>query len=179
MIRLRVSRRVLQISGWVVLAVVLVAGLYGIGTVVTPRDSDDRPLVLSPSLRATERYRARAAKWVQEMIEIDRRLALLLTEDAEADPTELYALSREMQAVGEDAARLDSEIQTMEVTVTLVGLQESAVRAADTYLNAAVLASRWLSAPSEVGRQEALALLNAAREQRGELEESRWLTIEK
>jgi hypothetical protein len=50
MIRLRVSRRVLRIVGWVILALVVMAGLYGLGSAVTLRDADDKPLILSPSL---------------------------------------------------------------------------------------------------------------------------------
>jgi len=176
LIKLRVSKRVLQIVVWVVATVMLGAGLYGLGTMVTPRNSDGRPLVLSPSLRATERYRVRAVRWVVEGMEVDHRLTVLLAEDAETDPTELYTLGREMQAVGEDIARLANEIRTVEVTVALVGLQESAVRAADAYLETAVLTSRWLSAPSEAGRQEALVSLQAAGEQLSELEQNRWLT---
>lgn len=176
MIKLRISKRVLQILVWVVSAVVLGASLYGLGTLVTPRNSAGQPLLLSPSLRATERYRARAVRWAEEMAEVDRRLTALLAKDAETDPTELYALGQEMQTVGEDTARLANEVRTVEVTVALVGLQESAVRAADGYLEAAVLTSRWLSAPSEAGRQEALAALGAAGERLSELEQSRWLT---
>ena len=176
MIKLRVSKRVLKIVVWVVSAVMLGAGLYGLGTLVTPRNSAGRPLVLSPSLRAAERYRARAVRWVEGMVEVDRRLTVLLTEDAETDPTELYTLGREMQAVGEDIARLANEVRTVEVTVALVGLQDSAVRAADAYLETAVLTSRWLCAPSEAGRREALTSLRAAGEQLSELEQSRWLT---
>jgi hypothetical protein len=174
-IRLRVSRRALRIVGWAVLALVVVAGLYGLGSAVTLRDAGGNPLVLSPSLRAAERYRARAQEWTAELVEIDRRLTGLLAGDTTTDPTELYAQGQEIQEIGERAASLAQETQVAEVPVALVGLREQAQAAANAYLEAALLAARWLSAPTEAGRTAALEVLLQARALRVELEESRWL----
>jgi hypothetical protein len=174
-IRLRVSRRILRIIAGLVVAFVVVAGLYALGSAVTLRDADGSPLVLSPSLRAAERYRAQAQDWAAGLAEIDRRLTGLLAEDVTTDPTELYTQGQEIQEIGEMAASLAQETQVAEVPVALVGLREQAQAAANAYLEAALLAARWLSAPSEAGRTAALEVLLEARALRVELEESRWL----
>lgn len=176
MIRLRISKRVLRLVVLVVLTLGILGGLYFLGNAVTPRGSDGRPLVLSPSLRAAQRYRARAREWVAEMADLDRRLERLLSAGALADPTELYIQSQEMQKVGEAAAALVREIGATEVPVALVGLQQQARAAADAYLEASRLTALWLSAPSEAGRQEALTALYDARALRvKKLEQSPWM----
>jgi len=177
MIRLRVSQKGLRIAGWSAFGLVLLAGLYWLGVLVTPLDADGRPLILSPSLRAAERYRARARGWVERMAEVDGRLDALLMADEEAGSVELYERGREMQAVGEKAASLAGEVQVAEVTVAMFGLREQVKLAADAYLAAAISTSRWLNAPSEAGRREALSLLHSARAQRIDLEENQWLGI--
>jgi hypothetical protein len=174
-IRLRVSRRIVRGVLWTLLALGVVIGLYILGTAVTPLDSAGRPLVLSPSLRAAERYRAKAQGWTTQMAEIDHRLTALLTGDATTDPSELYAQGQEMQEVGEAAVALSQRLEAVEVPVALVGLRERARAASDAYVEAALLAARWLGAPSEAGWQAALDALRAARELRTELEGSRWL----
>jgi hypothetical protein len=175
MIRLRLSKRTLRIVGWALLVPVVVAGLYGLGTWVTPRDANGSPLILSPSLRAAERYRRIVQGWVEEMPGIDQRLTALLSADVTSDPAELYAQGQEMQEIGEVATLLARNTQVAEVPVALVGLRERAEMVADAYVEAAVLAARWLSAPTEAGRTAALEALRAARALRMELEESRWL----
>lgn len=178
MIRLRVSKRGLWIAGWSVLVLALLAGLYWLGVLATPLDADGRPLILSPSLRAVERYRARARGWVERMAEIDEHLTALLMADEEAGSAELYERGREMQAVGEEAANLVGEVQATEVTVAMVGLREQVGAAADAYLAAAISTSRWLNAPSETGRREALVVLEEACIQRIELEENEWVVMD-
>jgi hypothetical protein len=173
--RLRISKRVFRAFARLALIVAIAGGLYAVGVSVTPRDDDGTPLLLSPSLWATERYRAQAREWIVELAEIDRRLAALLSQDAEANLTELYRQSQEMQAVGETTSALERRITSAEPPVSMVGLRERAEKAARAYLEAAVLAARWLNAPSETGHREAMEALEQARSRREELEQSRWL----
>jgi hypothetical protein len=174
--RLRISKRVVRVFAWLALIVVLGGGLYAVGVSVTPRDDEGTPMILSPSLWATQRYREQVRQWIGELTEIDRRLTVLLEQDIdEANSTELYHQSQEMQAVGEKASTLDQQITFAEPPVSMVGLAEQAKVTAKAYLESAVLTSRWLNAPSETGQQEALESLEEARLQREELENSRWL----
>jgi len=111
------------------------------------------------------------------MVEIDDRLTALLIADEETGSVELYERGREMQAVGEKAASLAGEVQVSEVTVAMFGLREQTRLVADAYLAAAIATSRWLNAPSEAGRQEALSSLHSAHVQRIDLEENQWLGL--
>jgi hypothetical protein len=174
--RLRISKRVFRVFAWLALAVALGGGLYAVGVSVTPRDDEGTPMILSPSLWATERYREQVRQWIGELAEIDRRLTVLLEQDIdEANSTELYHQSQEMQDVGEKASALEQQITFAESPVSMVGLAEQAKVTAKAYLESAVLTSRWLNAPSETGQQEALESLEQARSRREELENSRWL----
>lgn len=178
MIRLRVSRRTLGVAVWVVAVPAVIAGLYGLGTGVTPRDGEGRPMLLSPSLRAAEMYRRRAARWTERMAAVDLHLSALLAVEETADATELYAQTQEMQEVGEETADLAREVGASSVPVALVGLREQSRAAADAYLEATLLTARWLSAPSESSRREALEALRSARALRVTLEASRWLSTD-
>ena len=174
--RLRVTGRLLF---WVGVVAGVLAGLYGLGTLVTVWDGDGNPLVLSPSLRATERYRARARDWAQRLADLDARLTMLLADEGTTDPGMLHSLSQEMQSIGEDATALAREVDLTPVPVALVGLRDGARLAADANVETAVITARWLSAPSEAGRREALEALRLARALRVQMEDSRWLQSEK
>ncbi len=175
MIRLRLSKRLLRTIVWCVGALVLVAGLYGVGTRVTPRDGTGRPMVWVPSLRAAERYRLYAHEWVEVMTEIDRRLTALLSGETGTEAVELYTQGREMQAIGEKATALVQRIKTTQVPVSLVGLRERAQTAANAYLETALATARWLNAPSDIEHQSAVEMLHTARAMRATLEESQWM----
>ncbi len=175
MIRLRLSKKRLRAITWCLGAVALIAGLYSVGAWVTPRDGTGHPMVWVPSLRAAEQYRSQTLEWIDDMTDVDRRLAVILSGETGTEAVELYTQGREMQAIGEKASALVQQIKTTQAPVSLVGLRERAQTAANTYLEAALAAARWLSAPSEAGHQAAEETLRAARAARVALEESQWL----
>jgi hypothetical protein len=176
MIKLRIAKRKLRATIWTVLIAGVVAGLYGLGVKVTPLDAAGEPMILSPSRRATEAYRRRVTGWVSRMAGIDGQLTGLLgAQVSGADPTELYAQGESMQAVGEEATGVAYEVEGHRVSVALVAVRDQTLAAARAYVDAAVATARWLSAPTEAGRRQGLALLRAARAQRVRIEESGWL----
>ena len=176
MIKLRLSRKMLRIIIWSINVLILTAGLYGMGTWITPRDGAGRPMIWVPSLRAAERYQSQTREWVEDMTDVDRRLAALLSDEIGTEATELYTRGREMQAIGEKATALAQQIKTTQVPVSLVGLRQHAQTAANAYLETSLATARWLSTPSETGHQAAVEMLHAARTARETLEESQWLT---
>jgi hypothetical protein len=178
LITLRVSRRTLRGLGCAALAIAAVAGLYFLGSTVTPRDSDARPMILSPSLRSAERYRTRTQDWVAEMTRIDDELTGLLAAQAASGATALYAQSEKMQAIGENAASLVREVAVADVPVAMAGLQEQALETSQAYLDTALSVARWIGAPAENTRRDALEALRSARALRLALEDSRWLATE-
>ena len=175
MIHLQVSRRTLHRATWLVLVTAVLAGLYGLGSLVSPHDGEGRPLVLSPRLRATERYRGRVTAWSDQMASIDQRLTTLLASEESADPAQLYAQSEEIQAIGEEIADLTHQVRPVTAPVAMVGLREQVQAAAAAYLETSLSTARWLSTPSETDRRQALEMLRQARALRIHMEESRWL----
>ncbi|MCP4540401.1 MAG: hypothetical protein GY832_24955 [Chloroflexi bacterium] len=174
--RLRISKRVFRVLAWLLLIALLVGGLHTVGVAVTPRDDDGALMILVPSLWATQRYREQVYRWIDELAEIDDRLTTLLGQDVDAaNSTELYTLGQEMQLLGELAFSVEQRVTFANSPVAMVGLGEQAKVTAKAYLEAAVLTSRWLNAPSETGQQAALESLEQARSQRETLKNSRWL----
>ena len=174
--RLRISKRVFRVFVWLASIAAIVGGLYAVGVSVTPYDDDGNLVILVPSLWATGRYREQVREWIDEMVEVDGRLAALLEQDVDAaNSTELYIQGQEMQDVGERAFSVEQRITFAESPVSMVGLREQAKAAAGAYLESAILTSRWLNAPSETGRREALQVLEKAQLRRKELQDSRWI----
>ncbi len=175
MIRLRLSKKRLRTIAWCLGAVALIAGLYGVGAWVTPRDGTGHPMVWAPSLRAAEQYRSQAREWVDDMTDVDRRLAVILSGETGTEAVELYTQGREMQAIGEKASALVQQIKTTQAPVSLVGLREHAQTAATAYLETALSTARWLNAPSDIEHQSAVEMLHTARAMRATLEENQWM----
>lgn len=182
MIRLRISRkslRALRIAGWIALALAIIGGLYALGDHITPRDDDGRPVIWSPSIRAMERYRARALKWTKAMVEIDHRLAALLAEEASNTSSAIYAQEREIAEVGEKAVSLERQVIETETPIALLGLRERASASAVAYREAARLTAQYLNNPESDYLNSAMAALEEATKARREMEQSRWLIEEK
>ncbi|HEC35718.1 MAG TPA: hypothetical protein ENI39_04190 [Anaerolineae bacterium] len=175
MIRLRLSRRLLRRGGLAVGVVALLVACYILGDRLTPRDGSGRPLLLSPSVRAAERYRRAALQWTAGMAEIDHRLTALLVQQEVTDPAQLYNLSQETQDVMDRAIDLWQDVAFTPAPPALLGLAEQAQVAAEAHLEAARTAARWVGAPEANGRRAALESLRLARGLRAQLEAARWL----
>ncbi len=174
--KLRISKTIIRAVAWIALAIAVIGALRAVGVSVTPRDERGRPVLLVPSLWATNQYRKQVQGWIVEMEEVNGRLSALLEQDVDAaNSTELYLQGEEMQNVGEKAISVDQRIAFEESPVSMVGLRDQAKAAAAACLESAVLASRWLNAPSEAGRREASESLEGACLLREELVGSRWL----
>lgn len=174
MIRLRISRRTLRIVIYTVLALAVIGGLYALGDHVTPRN-DGRPVIWSPSIRAMERYRARALRWTEAMAEIDHRLAALLAEEAGNSSSAIYAQEREIAEVGERAVALERQVIETDTPIALLGLRERATTSAIAYREAARLTAQYLNNPEVEHLNSAMAALREAAKMREEMEQSRWL----
>jgi hypothetical protein len=177
MIRLRISRRFLRIAACIALALTAIGGLYALGDRVTPRN-DGRPVIWSPSIRAMERYRARALRWTETMAEIDHRLAALLAEEASNTSSAIYTQEREIAEVGERAVALERQIIETETPIALLGLRERATASAIAYREAARMAAQYLNNPESEHLNNAMAALGEAAKMREEMEKSRWLVEE-
>jgi hypothetical protein len=176
--RIRISGRVLRRIGWTAAIVAVLAGLYFLGDYLTPRGADGRPLILSPSVRKAEAYRRAVLGWVDEMREMEEGLEELLAQGEVVDSAQLYDLSRDAQALVEQAAAVVGDAAFTSPPPALVGLMEKAQTAAGAYFDAAQAAALWVGSPEPESLQAAMESLQYARERREELEASRWLVEE-
>ncbi len=177
--RIRISRRTLRWAGRILAIMAVLVSLYFLGDYVTPRDADDRPLILSRSVRAAEVYRRAALRWVEEVEEIDAGLEALLSQGEVTDPGQLYDLSHAVQVLVEQAADVTRDTIYTSAPPALIGLQEQARVSAEAYFIATQDAALWVGAPKEENVRAALETLQRARELRKELEASRWLEGER
>lgn len=172
---IRVSRRVLRNAGILTTVVVVLVGLFWLGDKMTPRDAQGRPLILSPSVRAAERYRRSVRNWVDRMKTLDDGLNGLLAEDSSTDPARLYEQSERIERLIEKATALMSDAEFTSPPPALVGLQTQVQAAAEAHFEATQAAAFWVGAPQEDNLRVARGTLQRAREMRRRLEVSRWL----
>lgn len=173
--RIKLSRRVLRWISSAILFIAILAGLYLLGDHLTPRTAADRPVILSPSVQAAERYRHQVRGWIDEMAEIDRRLAAILQMEDLTDPVQLYDVSDEAQRVVTLSSDLAADVAFSSVPAALIGLAEETEVTAIAHLDAALTVAQWTGAPSPETLRVALEALRQARALRESLEASRWV----
>lgn len=143
-----------------------------VGWLASPVDSlSGRPLLLLPDVKAVEDYRRLASGWVDELRLLDGDLAQLLS----GNTGDLFEQSRRSQAVLDRAARLAQEIDVHAAPPPLSGLQLELAQTALAYLEAARIASGWVSVPDEAHYQQATRTLEQAHTLLSGLEGSQWL----
>lgn len=165
------SHRVVFIPSWVILLVIAL-GLFGLGAAHTERDANGQVLLLLPDVREMARYRESAQRHYEAMLVVDGEIAGLLSNATQDD---LLMGSRQAQTVLERAVRLAKEIDQQEVPAAAAVVKEQLSSSALAYVEAARLASRWVSVPREETLNAALAALDAARAARQKLEDNPWI----
>jgi hypothetical protein len=176
--QIKITRRTLKtlrILSQVAALVLALVGLYALGDYLTPRGSDGRPLILSPSVRSAEAYRRAVLSWVDEMRAVDAGLERTLSQDEIVDSAQLYALSGDAQGLVERAAAVVGDAAFTYPPPALIGLAQEVQAATSAYLEAARAAALWVGSPEAEALQAARERLQQAREIRIQLESSRWL----
>ena len=175
MIHLRISRRWLRRAGGLIALLTFLGLCYRLGARLSPRDATGRPILLSPSVYAAERYRRKLVQWTVQMAEVDDRLTVLLNHDGVSDPAELYRMGQEAEELVNRSSSLARESALTPAPAALTGLAEQARAAAEAHLQAALAAARWVGAPQPEVRQAALTTLRQARGLRLQLCTSGWI----
>ena len=150
---------------------VVTAGLYGLGDVVSPRTPDGRPVLLLPDVRAVEVYRRQAVAWVLAWRDLEAGLRAVLG----APDSGLLEQSRKAQAGFEAAIQLAREVDAAEAPPTLLGLHDQVVLTAQGYVDTSVAVNRWLSAPSPENRAVADQAYQVAAATLAQVEANAWL----
>ncbi len=160
----------ITISIWVLILPAL-AILLGIGWFASPRDINNRPLLLLPDVKAVEEYRRLANHWRDELRLVDGEIALILA----SGTSDLFSQSRQAQNTLEHNLRIIQEIDRHDAPATLVGLQEELKLVSQSYLEASRLALRWLSLPDPANHDQAQNKLVESRNMLSDMEASQWL----
>lgn len=160
----------ITISIWV-LVIPAMAILLGIGWFASPRDENNRPLLLLPDVKAVEEYRRLANHWRDELRLLDGEIALTLA----GDTSDLFGQSRQAQNTLENNLHIIQEIDQHDAPATLIGLQEELKLVSQSYLESSRLALRWLSLPDQANHDRAQNKLVESRNMLINMEASQWL----
>jgi hypothetical protein len=169
-LEIRVSRRLLGRLIIVVVLFIVITGLGVLGRAVTPRDAAGRPLLLSPSLKATLEYRAQAYVWVRDFRHLDHELDVLLE-----DETDIYQQSQVVNSLMDQALGLAQEIELTQAPAALASLGASLSQTSLAYLDSTEAVANWVGAPTPDKAQAAQTALVASRELLAQVEKNRWL----
>jgi hypothetical protein len=154
-----------------VLVIPTLALLIFAGWRASPRNEDDRPVLLLPDMKAVEGYRRLAVSWSDELRLVDGGIAAILANDT----TDLFGQSRRAQRAFEHILEISQDIDRKEAPPTMVGLRETLDVVSMTYLESSRLTLRWLSLPEQANKNQAKKTLSEARSGLKRLEGSQWL----
>ncbi len=157
----------------VALAGLLCIALVVIGWVASPQNSEGRPLLLSPDVRAVEAYRRNAKAWAEDWQALDAALNNILNNEGVGG--ELLTTSRLAQDSFESAMRLSRNVESADAPAPLIGLHDQAMAIAEAYVQASLAAARWVSAPTPDHEKAAQDTLAAATSRLQELLQNEWI----
>jgi hypothetical protein len=159
----RLSLSWLLLPLWILLTV--------LGALTSPQDTQGKPILLLPDVKAVEDYRQSMSSATTGMQLLDGEIVALRS----GQNTDIFTQSRQAQAAFEHALRIAQEIDIQAAPPALDGLRGAVSSTVSAYLEAARLALRWVSLPQEANRMAAAISLAQARQQLKTLEESKWL----
>ncbi len=152
----------------------LVLVLLGLGIFTSPRDGDNRPLLLLPDVKVLEDYRRSLVAWHSGLVELDGRMTRLLSADYGGD---LFSQSSEGQKIQDATIQLLREMDQTATPAAAAPARELALQAGSAYLDASRALLTWVSAPTATNLEKAQQALNSARATLAELEASQWMAV--
>jgi len=157
---------------YVTLIVIVLVVFGAIGNAVSPRDEENRPVLLLPDVRAVEQYRAATETWVSEWVALDKQLRSILDAPLGND---LLGQSRKSQQAFDQALDLSRAVESNESPSSLIGLSAQTRNAAVAYLNAAMAVARFISAPTPDNRIDASSNVGIAGRALQQLQANEWM----
>jgi hypothetical protein len=155
--------------GWLLLPLGIF--LTVLGALASPQDTQGRPILLLPDVKAVEDYRRSVSSTTTRLRLLDGEIADLLA-DKNID---LFTQSRQAQSAFEHALQIAQDIDVQAAPPVLDGVRGAAAGTASAYLEAARWTLRWISLPQEDNHKAAEDGLAQARQELESLEESKWL----
>lgn len=161
------------IPKWVWVTSILVL-LIVLGVFASPRDRDDRPLLLLPDVKAMEGYRRSLVDWHARFLELDGRMTRLLSTNYGGD---LFSQSSEGQKIQDETFQLLREVDQARAPSAALSAREVALKAGSAYLEASRSLLAWISAPTAANLDAAHKALADAKSLLSELEASQWMAV--
>lgn len=163
----------ITIPPWLWIGVLVVIVLLAIGYIFSPRDRDNRPILLLPDVKAVEDYRVALIDWQSQTRELDSQISTILSGRFGSD---LFTTSRESQKMIDAGVMLLSNIEQKKTPTVATPARVMALRMASEYLEAARATLVWTTTPTEENLLKAQNHLASARILLSELEASEWIT---
>ena len=161
------------IPKWVWVTVIL-AFLLGLGLFISPRDRDNRPLLLLPDVKAMEDYRRSLVAWHTRLAELDAQLTRLLSDNYGGD---LFSQSREGQKIQEATIQLLQEMDQTGAPPAAVSARDLTLKTGTAYLETSRALLAWISTPTQANQAVAQQALGSAHTLLVELEASQWMAV--
>ena len=150
----------------------IVIFLLGLGLIVSPRDKNDRPILLLPDVKTVEDYRRSLVSWHNRLLELDGRIARVLSNHYDGD---LFSQSSEGQKILNETIQLLQEMDQTETPSAAVPARNMVMLAGSAYLDASKSMLTWISAPTPANLSAAQQALDGARTTLSNLEASQWM----
>jgi hypothetical protein len=167
----QISEAMLHKTGLIILGIMTAFVL--LGALVSPRDEQGNPILLSPDVRAVQDYRSAAHGWMEEFSSLDSEIGQLISVNVQGD---LFTQSRSAEQILQRAVTLAQDVDRTSVPPIAMGLHEKVSSAAMAYVEAARSVLQWVSAPEQTNRDIAVKNLDIARKLKVDIEANQWLT---
>ena len=167
---IQISEEKLQKLGWILFGLAVFFTI--IGAFVSPLDGQGKPVLLLPEVKAVEDYRKSAQTWISELNILDGEIGHIIAADQQGD---LFSQSRSAQQALQHAVELTQQVDRTRVPPIGMGMHEQMLSTTLSYLEAARSALQWGSAPEQEDQDQAIQLLEDAREMSSGLEKNKWL----
>jgi nucleotide-binding universal stress UspA family protein len=167
---IQISEEKLQKLGWILFGLAVFFTI--IGAFVSPLDDQGKPVLFLPEVKAVEDYRKSAQTWISELNILDGEIAHIIAADQQGD---LFSQSRSAQQTLQHAVELAQQVDRTRVPPIGMGMHEQMLSTTLSYLEAARSALQWVSAPEQENQDQAIQLLEDARQMKSELEKNKWL----
>jgi len=167
---IEVSRRLLGFG----LVLMVILGPLLAGMHASPLTVEGRPLLLTPRLARLNAYQQEVQTWIHTFRHIDEGLSTLLADD-QAD---LFAQNERLNGYYQQMNLTVETLDRTPVPATLEPLHDLLVNTAQAYLEATLLAARWISEPDPGNSQAAQSTLSTSTELLERLYANPWIEVQ-
>lgn len=143
-----------------------------LGYLISPRDSNNQPILLLPEVKAFGDYQWSAREWINRLSILDSEIVSVMSG---LDHGDLFSQSHQAQEMLQHAVEIVKDIDQVKVPAAASGLHDQLYSTALGYLETSRLVMRWVGAPETATKEQLDLKLQEVREMRSSLEKSQWI----